>query len=65
MVAYGGGSILKNGVYDAVVSALKGKHPFETFAGIEANPDFATCMKVWYRFSLDLERGFALKWIVS
>lgn len=39
MLAYGGGSIKKNGVYDEVVSILEkaGKHIVE-FPGIMANP---------------------------
>lgn len=44
LLAYGGGSIFKNGVHEAVTSALKG---FETveFGGIEPNPRFETLMK--------------------
>ncbi len=44
MLVYGGGSILKNGVYNQVVSALK-KVDFVEFSGIEANPKYETCMK--------------------
>ncbi|MCK5296510.1 MAG: iron-containing alcohol dehydrogenase [Alphaproteobacteria bacterium] len=44
MITYGGGSIKKNGVYDQVVKALKG-FDFVEFGGIEANPQFETCMK--------------------
>ena len=41
MLAYGGGSIKKNGIYDEVVSILKeaGKHIVE-FSGIMANPTY-------------------------
>jgi len=44
LIAYGGGSIMKNGVYDQVKAALGG---FETveFGGIEPNPRFETCLK--------------------
>ncbi len=44
LVAYGGGSIFKNGVHDQVKSALNG---FEivAFGGIEPNPRFETLMK--------------------
>ena len=44
LLAYGGGSIFKNGVYDQVKSALSG---FEIvkFGGIEPNPHFETLMK--------------------
>lgn len=44
LVAYGGGSIFKNGIYDQVKSALKGIEVIE-FEGIEANPRFETLMK--------------------
>jgi NADP-dependent alcohol dehydrogenase len=44
LLAYGGGSIKKNGVYDQVVSALSGCEIIE-FSGIEANPDYDTCLK--------------------
>lgn len=44
LIAYGGGSIKKNGVYDQVVAALKGYETVE-FGGIEPNPRFETCMK--------------------
>ena len=44
LVAYGGGSIFKNGVYDQVKSALEGFDVVE-FGGIEANPYFETLMK--------------------
>ncbi|MBB6482375.1 iron-containing alcohol dehydrogenase [Spirochaeta isovalerica] len=40
---YGGGSIKKNGVYDQVVEALKGKD-FIEYSGIQANPDYEDCM---------------------
>ncbi len=44
MLAYGGGSIFKNGVYEKVTEHLK---DFEIvkFEGIEANPEFLTVMK--------------------
>ena len=44
LLAYGGGSIFKNGVYDQVKSALAGFEIFE-FGGIEPNPRFETLMK--------------------
>jgi NADP-dependent alcohol dehydrogenase len=43
-LAYGGGSIFKNGVYDQVKSALSGIEIVE-FGGIEPNPHFETLMK--------------------
>lgn len=44
MLAYGGGSIRKNGVYQQVIKALAGFEYVE-FSGIEANPRFETLMK--------------------
>jgi NADP-dependent alcohol dehydrogenase len=44
LVAYGGGSIFKNGVHDQVKSALNGFEIVE-FGGIEPNPRFETLMK--------------------
>jgi len=44
LLAYGGGSIFKNGVYDQVKAALKGYEIVE-FGGIEPNPHFETLMK--------------------
>lgn len=44
LLAYGGGSIFKNGVYNQVKSALNGFEVVE-FGGIEPNPRFETLMK--------------------
>ena len=44
LLAYGGGSIFKNGVYDQVKAALKDFEVVE-FGGIEPNPRFETLMK--------------------
>lgn len=44
LITYGGGSIMKNGVYDQVKQALQGYESYE-FGGIEANPEFETLMK--------------------
>jgi len=44
LLAYGGGSIFKNGIHEQVVNNLKGFEIVE-FAGIEANPHFETLMK--------------------
>ena len=44
LLAYGGGSIFKNGIYDQVKSALSGFEIVE-FGGIEPNPHFETLMK--------------------
>lgn len=44
LLAYGGGSIKKNGVYDKVMEQLKGFRVIE-FGGIEANPEYTTLMK--------------------
>ncbi|MFZ4105262.1 iron-containing alcohol dehydrogenase [Flavobacterium sp.] len=44
LVAYGGGSIFKNGVYNQVTTALKDFDLIE-FGGIEPNPRFETLIK--------------------
>jgi NADP-dependent alcohol dehydrogenase len=44
LLAYGGGSIFKNGIYEQVNTALSGFEVIE-FGGIEANPRFETLMK--------------------
>ena len=44
LLLYGGGSIRRNGVYDQVCAALS-RHDRHDFGGIEANPQYATCMK--------------------
>ena len=44
LLAYGGGSIFKNGIYEQVITALSGFEVVE-FGGIEANPRFETLMK--------------------
>lgn len=44
LLVYGGGSIKENGVYDRVVSTLKG-HTVSEFGGVESNPEYETCIK--------------------
>lgn len=44
LLTYGGGSIKRNGVYEQVIAALKGREITE-FGGIEANPDYDTLIK--------------------
>ncbi|WP_367772583.1 iron-containing alcohol dehydrogenase [Flavobacterium sp. WC2421] len=44
LLAYGGGSIFKNGIHEQVLHNLKG-HEIVEFSGIEANPHFETLMK--------------------
>ncbi len=44
LLAYGGGSIFKNGVHEQVINNLKGFEIVE-FGGIEPNPHFETLMK--------------------
>lgn len=44
LITYGGGSIMRNGVYDQVITALGQREIFE-FGGIEPNPHYETCMK--------------------
>ncbi|MEI7503044.1 MAG: iron-containing alcohol dehydrogenase [Paludibacter sp.] len=44
LMIYGGGSILKNGVYEAIKEALKA-HTVLEFSGVEPNPRYETAMK--------------------
>lgn len=44
LLVYGGGSVKKNGSYDQTVAAL-GKRKVVEFSGIEANPEYETCLK--------------------
>lgn len=44
LLAYGGGSIKQNGIYDKVISQLADFRVVE-FGGIEANPEYTTLMK--------------------
>jgi len=44
LILYGGGSIKRNGVYEQVTDALKGRKYLE-FSGIGANPEYETCLK--------------------
>lgn len=44
LITYGGGSIKRNGVYDQVAAALRGRTVFE-FGGIEPNPRYETLMR--------------------
>lgn len=44
LLTYGGGSIMRNGVYEQVKTALSGFTVLE-FGGIEPNPRYETCMK--------------------
>jgi len=41
LLLYGGGSIMRNGVYDQVMTALSGRQVDE-FGGVEANPHYET-----------------------
>jgi NADP-dependent alcohol dehydrogenase len=44
LMIYGGGSIKRNGVYDAVMGSLK-DYDITEMGGIEPNPDFETCLR--------------------
>jgi NADP-dependent alcohol dehydrogenase len=44
LVVYGGGSIKSNGIYQEVMTNLKGFTVFE-FSGVEPNPEFSTLMR--------------------
>ena len=58
LLAYGGGSIFKNGVYDQVKAALP-NHNIVEFGGIEPNPRFETLMKA-VEIIRDKKIGFIL-----
>lgn len=45
LFVYGKGSIKKNGVYEQVISAL-GKRNVHEFSGIDANPEYETCLEL-------------------
>ncbi|HEY1794398.1 MAG TPA: iron-containing alcohol dehydrogenase [Opitutaceae bacterium] len=59
LLLMGGGSIRKNGVYDQVRAALKGRKAVE-FSGVEANPDYDTLMK-----AVGIVRAEGLNWILA
>lgn len=44
LLTYGGGSIMKNGVYKQCMEALTGRNVIE-FGGIPPNPTYEVCMK--------------------
>lgn len=44
LLAFGGGSIFKNGIHEQVIKNLKG-HEIVEFSGIEPNPSFETLLK--------------------
>ncbi|MHB8974993.1 MAG: iron-containing alcohol dehydrogenase [Pirellulaceae bacterium] len=44
LLVYGGGSIRRNGVYEQVLAALTNQQVIE-FPGIEANPQYETCLR--------------------
>ncbi len=58
LLAYGGGSIFKNGTHDQVIKNLEGFDIVE-FGGIEANPHFETLMKA-VQIIKDQNIGFIL-----
>lgn len=59
LLAYGGGSIFKNGVYNQVIEQLKGFEVVE-FGGIEPNPHFETLMK-----AVEIVRNQKLNFILA
>lgn len=44
LIVYGGGSIKRTGLYDAIIKELEG-YNYSVFGGVEANPDFDTLMQ--------------------
>lgn len=59
LMAYGGGSIKRNGVYDQVKKALKGREVIE-FGGIEPNPRYETLMQ-----AVELVQGRGVGFILA
>lgn len=59
LLVYGGGSIKKNGVYKQVISTLS-NHDVVEFPGIEANPEYKTCMK-----AVDIIKKENIKFILA
>jgi NADP-dependent alcohol dehydrogenase len=59
LLAYGGGSIFKNGVYEQVKSALSNFEVVE-FGGIEPNPRYETLMK-----AIDIIRNQNITFILA
>jgi NADP-dependent alcohol dehydrogenase len=59
LLLYGGGSIKRNGVYDQVRAALKGRTIVE-FSGVEPNPEYATCMR-----AVDLVRASGVGFVLA
>ncbi|WP_099465247.1 iron-containing alcohol dehydrogenase [Parabacteroides provencensis] len=59
MVTFGGGSVKKNGVYDQVIRALKGRDIVE-FWGIEPNPTIETLRK-----AIELGKGKQIDFLVA
>lgn len=60
LLVYGGGSIKRNGVYDQVKAALAGHPAVLEFGGVEANPDYATCMR-----AVELARSEKIDYLLS
>jgi NADP-dependent alcohol dehydrogenase len=59
LMTYGGGSIRRNGVYDQVVAAMRGRRMIE-FGGIEPNPRYETCVK-----AVELARREAVDFLLA
>ncbi len=59
LVLTGGGSIKKNGVFEQVSQALS-NHTWVEFSGIEANPQYETCLK-----ALDVVKKEGLDFILA
>jgi NADP-dependent alcohol dehydrogenase len=59
LLTYGGGSIKKNGVYEAAKKALGNRTVFE-FGGIEPNPRYETCIK-----SLEIVKKEGIDFLLS
>ena len=59
LITYGGGSILRNGIFDEVTAAL-GERYVTSFGGIEANPRYETLVK-----ALDVIREHEIDFLLA
>jgi NADP-dependent alcohol dehydrogenase len=59
LMIYGGGSIKRNGVYEQVIRAMRGRSMIE-FGGIEPNPRYETCLR-----AVDLAKAEGIDFLLA
>jgi NADP-dependent alcohol dehydrogenase len=59
LMTYGGGSIKRNGVYEQVTRAMRGRSMIE-FGGIEPNPRYETCLR-----AVDLAKAEGIDFLLA